>query len=170
MSALDELEKRLAQTLAGRPRQLGWGDLPAMSRSLEAVRQAFGDRRGMGREQRVARGVMAFRIQGESTDFVYLKYACQGLAQPMDWESRRLLADREQVQRLLQRVLDFADDRRRFAACYRGLLASCLHAREAGFPAGSPLAANLLLLEQFLGREQLRLPPEARPPLPFDGP
>ena len=87
MSALDELEKRLAQALAGRPRQLGWGDLPAMSRSLEAVRQAFGDRRGMGREQRVARGVMAFRIQGESTDFVYLKYACQGLAQPMDWES-----------------------------------------------------------------------------------
>lgn len=166
-NALENLQTRLQELLAGRPRQLGWGQPQLMSQSLERVRDSLGGRRAMDRDQRIARGLMAFRIQGAGTDFVHLKYACQGLALPMDWESRRLLADRDQVERLLQRVLDFADDRRRFAACYRGLLASCLHAREAGFPPASPLAANLLQLEQFLSREQLRLPPEARPPLPF---
>ena len=112
------------------------------------------------------RGVMAFRIQGERTDFVALKYACHGLSQPMDWESRRLLDDREQVERLLRRVLDFAADPRRFAACYRGLLASCQQARAAGFPLDGPLTANLRRLEHFLHQAQARLPGAARPALP----
>ncbi|WP_303785628.1 hypothetical protein [Azovibrio restrictus] len=166
-NALENLQARLQEILAGRPRQLGWGQPQLMSQSLERARDALGGRRAMGRNQRIARGLMAFRIQGAGTDFVHLKYACQGLALPMDWESRRLLADREQVERLLQRVLDFADDSRRFAACYRGLLASCLHAREAGFPPAGPLAANLQRLEQFLIRAQERLPADIRPLLPF---
>ena len=166
-AALEKLQARLQETLAGRPRQLAWGHPQAMSQSLERVRIALRGRRGMDREQRIARGVMAFRIQGERTDFVALKYACHGLSQPMDWESRRLLDDREQVERLLRRVLDFAADPRRFAACYRGLLASCQQARAADFPRDGPLAANLRRLEHFLHQAQeARLPGAAPPALP----
>jgi len=107
---LEQLEALLTQAMAGRPRQLNWGQPQLMSQSLERVRDALGGRRAMDKGQRIARGLMAFRIQGSNTDFVHLKYACQGLALPMDWESRQLLADEAQVQRLLQRVLDFRHD------------------------------------------------------------
>lgn len=165
--ALENLQTRLQELLAGRPRQLGWGQPQLMSQSLERVRDSLGGRRAMDRDQRIARGLMAFRIQGAGTDFVHLKYACQGLALPMDWESRRLLSDREQVQRLLQRVLDFRQDGRRFAACYRGLLASFLTAMETEFPAGSAISKNRELLQQFLLQEQDNLPAERRPALPL---
>jgi hypothetical protein len=154
--ALAKLQARLQETLAGRPRQLAWGEPQAMSQSLERVSIALHGRRGMDREQRIARGVMAFRIQGSSIDFVPLKYACHGLALPVDWKARRLLDDGEQVERLLQRVLDFAADPRRFAACYRGLLASCQQARAAGFAPDGPQAVNLRRLEHFLQQERAR--------------
>lgn len=164
---LEQLEALLKQVMAGRPRQLNWGQPQLMSQSLEGVRDAFGSRQAMDKGQRIARGLMAFRIQGSTTDFVHLKYACQGLALPMDWESRRLLADKEQVQRLLQRVLDFRNDGRRFAACYRGLLASFQSVMETEFPVGSAIAKNRELLQQFLLQEQDHLPAERRPALPL---
>jgi len=160
---LEQLEALLTQAMAGRPRQLNWGQPQLMSQSLERVRDALGGRRAMDKGQRIARGLMAFRIQGSNTDFVHLKYACQGLALPMDWESRQLLADEAQVQRLLQRVLDFRHDRRRFAACYQGLLASFQRAMETEFPAGSAIARNRELLRQFLQQAQDE-PPAARHP------
>ncbi|MCX8145183.1 MAG: hypothetical protein N3C59_02475 [Azovibrio sp.] len=151
-SALENLQAQLGACLTGRPRQFGWGQPQAMSQSLERVRDAFGGRPAMDRKRRIARGVMAFRLQGEATDFLHLKYACLGLAQPMDWEARRLLADRELVERLLRRVCDFAADPRRFAACCRGLQAACAQARAPDFPLSADLAANLDRVECFLRR------------------
>ncbi|WP_415035730.1 hypothetical protein [Azonexus sp.] len=150
VAALEKLQARLQETLAGRPRQLAWGAPQAMSQSLERVRIALRARRGMDREQRIARGLMAFRMLGAKTAFVPLKYACYGLALPVDWEARRLLAERQSLEILLRRVGDFSEDPRRFAACYRGLLSSCQQARAENFPAASALADNLRHLENFL--------------------
>lgn len=93
-----------------------------MRQSLEAARDLAGNRRGTSREQRIARGIMALRIQGGNTDFVHLKYACYGLAQAADWDSRRLLEDVALVQKLLTQVARLLPaDQRRFQACRRGL-------------------------------------------------
>jgi len=163
MAALETLQDDLTKLLAGRPRQLGWGEPQRMSEALERVRQSFGGRRAMVREQRMARGVMAFRLLGQATDFVNLRYACQGLAQPMDWESRRLLGDRHQVEALLQRVEALRGDMRRFIACYRGLIISWQRAGELD---DMELLANRALLGRFLKIHNALLPPTRRPALP----
>ncbi|MDR1889384.1 MAG: hypothetical protein LBQ81_08440 [Zoogloeaceae bacterium] len=121
--ALDDLAKRLAAAFEGRPRQLAWGAPAIMRQSLEAVRNLADNRRGASREQRIARGIMALRIQG-GAEFVHLKYACYGLARASDWDSRRLLEEVALVQKLLMQVERLYPDKRRFQACCRGLLQS----------------------------------------------
>ena len=157
---IKRLEASLEQTIAGRPRRMGWGSPRAMSDMLEAVWASFGSCRAMAREQKIGRGLMAFRIQGETTDFVHLKYACQGVALSMDWESRRLLADRERLSVLLERVREFRHDPRRFHACYKGLFASFLSTWEEGFPLDGVLITNREVLKDFLVHELNSLPPE----------
>ena len=120
--ALDDLAQRLAAAFAGRPHQLAWGASAIMHQSLEATRDFVGSRRGTPREQRITRGIMALRIQGGNVDFVHLKYACYGIAQAADWDSRRLLEDFTRVQKLLTQVAHLLPaDPRRYKACCRGL-------------------------------------------------
>lgn len=157
---IKRLETSLEQTMAGRPRRVNWGSPRAMSDMLEAVWASFGSCRAMAREQKIGRGLMAFRIQGEAIDFVHLKYACQGIAFPMDWESRRLLADRERLLVLLARVRDFRHDPRRFHACCKGLLSSFLSTWEEGFPLDGVLIENRQVLKDFLVHELDSLPSE----------
>ena len=122
--ALDDLAQRLAAAFHDRPGQLAWGATAIMHQSLEAARDLARHRRGVSREQRIARGIMALRIQGGNPDFVHLKYACYGLAHAADWDSRRLLTDVALVQKLLTQVERLRPDKRRFQACCRGLLQS----------------------------------------------
>jgi hypothetical protein len=157
---LKNLQDRLKQALSGRPRQLAWGDLPAMQKSLEAARLALQEKRGMTREQRIARGVLAFRLQGRDTDFVSLKYACLGVNQPVDWDSRRLLEDEAALKLLLHQVAALPDPRR-FAACSRGLLAVWQQREKTPPPPAA--ARNLEHLRQFLHAGAAHLPPKYRP-------
>ncbi|GHT92093.1 hypothetical protein FACS1894185_6370 [Betaproteobacteria bacterium] len=120
--ALDDLAQRLAAAFAGRPHQLAWGASAIMHQSLEAVRDLARNRRGTPRKQRIARGIMALRIQGGNVDFVHLKYACYGIAQTADWDSRRLLENFALVQKLLTQVARLLPaDQRRYKACCLGL-------------------------------------------------
>lgn len=155
MSAKTEALKRLSdgleQAFAGRPRQLAWGDPAAMRRSLEAVRMALGNRRGMTREARIVQSVLAFRVQRGKVDFVRLKYACYGLADPVDWESRRLLEDDRLLQNLLQQVRALSGDPHRFAACQRGLT-HALKTLQDITPRPPALERNMAVLEGFLAR------------------
>jgi hypothetical protein len=153
MPALKALETRLRHALSGRPRQLAWGDAFAMRNALASVRLAFGDRRGMTREQRIAQSVMAFRLQGQNTDFVRLKYACLGLAQPTDWDARRLLEDEKLLQTLLRQVAALRHDKRRFAACRRNLQISLEQATAKETPPSPAMTRNLEMLRAFLRQE-----------------
>ncbi|MDR2165097.1 MAG: hypothetical protein LBO79_05615 [Zoogloeaceae bacterium] len=147
---LEKLSARLAQTLDGRPRQLAWGDPQAMRRSLEAARLTFGGRRGMmTREARLVRSILAVRLQGRAASFVQLKYACLGLAQPVDWEARRLLDEEPLCEILLRQVAALQGDPRRFAACLRGLRKARQMASAEVIPHASPCARNLERLARF---------------------
>jgi hypothetical protein len=143
--ALDRLRQTLAHLLAGRPRQLGWSDPTLLSERIARLRQRFAQRRGMAEEQRIARGVMAFRLLGRQTGFVHLKYACAGLALPVDWESRRLIEDAQERETLFACVAALRTDPRRFAACYRNLESAWQRAAAA-----APHIPELAMLRQFL--------------------
>lgn len=143
--ALDRLRETLEHILAGRPRQLGWSDPTLLSARIAHLRQRFAQRRGMAVEQRIARGVMAFRLLGRQTGFVHLKYACAGLTLPVDWESRRLIEDEQQRETLFACVTALRADPRRFAACYRNLENAWQRAT-----AESPGIAELDMLRHFL--------------------
>lgn len=159
---LTRLEAELQQALRGKPRQLHWGDPEAMRRSLAAVQARFGGRQAMAREQQIVRGVLAFRILGRQLDFVRLKYVCYGVAQAMDWESRRLLDNPEQVQVLLEAVAALKHEQRRFVNCCRGLHASWRQASTADFPLTPPARQGLEKLRRFLVSASPALPPELR--------
>jgi hypothetical protein len=153
MSALKTLENRLKQAAAGRPRQLAWGDLPAMRKSLEAVRASLGDKRGMTRAQRIAQSVMAFRLHGKEVDFVRLKYVCLGLTHPADWDARRLLDDETLLPALLQQVCSLRFDPRRFSICWRNLMTAFEEAKTEKTPFSPAATRNLERLAQFLRQE-----------------
>jgi hypothetical protein len=152
MNALEDLEKRLADVLSGRPRRLAWGDPRAMRASLERVRERFTRRGGVAPAERVARGVMALRILGADADFVHLKYACYGIAQHADWNGRRLLEDAALVRKLLACVEARRGNERRFAACRRGLLKSWREA--AALPRLPATREGRALLQDFLFHEE----------------
>ncbi|MDR2678444.1 MAG: hypothetical protein LBB51_03290 [Zoogloeaceae bacterium] len=151
-AALKALAERLARALAGRPRLLGWGSPEAMQTSLAAVRARLGKKRGESRAARIARGILAFRLNADAVDFVQLKYACEGAGDPVDWESRRLIEDERLFPKLLERVAALRDDPRRFSACCRGLrhASTVLHARAT--PPLPVVARHLATLEVFLTR------------------
>ena len=114
------------------------------------------------RRSHTVRGVLAFRILGRQLDFVRLKYVCYGVAQAMDWESRRLLDNPEQVQVLLEAVAALKHEPRRFINCCRGLHASWLQAGAADFPLTPPARQGLEKLRRFLVSASPALPPELR--------
>jgi hypothetical protein len=149
-AALDDLAQRLAAAFEGRPRQFAWGAAAIMRQSLETARDLAENRRGLSlgqrRAQRIARSVMALRLQGDHMDFVHLKYACYGLARASDWDSRCLLEDVALTQKLLAQVERLRPDERRFQACCRGLLESW---REAEMLPDQPVYRQ--------GREALRM-------------
>lgn len=119
---------------------------------LNIVRQAFSPRRGRFSDGRVAKGVMAFRVAGEKTPYPDLKYACYGVARPMDWEGRILLVESYQLDQLLRAVQALSRWPHRFSACRRALQATAdivaAELREA--PAGDYRQAGLARLERFL--------------------
>jgi len=83
--------------------------------------------RGHRSLQRIARGVLAFRLHGEKTALPDLKYACYGLARPVDWEGRLLIDDSALYRRLLATADSVGQQRpRAFRDCYRGLLTAWL--------------------------------------------
>ncbi|MDR2626173.1 MAG: hypothetical protein LBC37_07565 [Zoogloeaceae bacterium] len=120
---LKDLETRLNAALEGRPRKLSFGASARMRASLEGARDLAGNRRGMAETERVTQGLMALRLL-ENPGFVRLKYACRGLARANDWDSRRVLADRTLLEKLLAQVAALKSDERRFQSCRRALLAA----------------------------------------------
>ncbi len=127
MNDLGQLERSLRQTLnpvLGLD-QLAHAD-PCVLERLEAIRQAFTPLRGHRCQSRIAQGVMAFRLGGRQTPYPELKYACYGLARPMDWEGRILLTEPLLLDQLLAAVRAQRQHSRQFCACYRGLLTAWL--------------------------------------------
>jgi hypothetical protein len=147
-AALDDLQKRLTDILAGRPRQLGWGHVASIGKSLAAVQARFPRKGSRLMVARVTRGVMALRVLGASADFTHLKYACHGIAQQNDLNGRRLLEDTALVKKLLAIVYGLREHPRRFAACRLGLLRSC-QAAEA-LPKLPATRDGRRLLQEFL--------------------
>ena len=97
---------------------------PALLARLSAARQGLAAPRGRFSDARIAQGVMAFRLAGAKTAYPELKYACYGVARPMDWEGRILLAEPRQLELLLATVRALQDRPRHRAACCRGLQAA----------------------------------------------
>lgn len=99
---------------------------PAVLERLEAIRQSLTPLRGHRSQVRIAQGIMFFRMAGRKTPYPDLKYACHGVAQPMDWEGRILLAETQLLAQLLAAVKALEKQPRCFSACYRGLLSAWL--------------------------------------------
>lgn len=92
---------------------------PSLLARLDAVGQALAAPRGRFSTARIAQGIMAFRIHGSATVYPELKYACYGIARPMDWEGRILLGEARQLRQLLDAVSRLRP--KQFEACCRGL-------------------------------------------------
>ncbi|RIX48994.1 MAG: hypothetical protein D3M94_03595 [Rhodocyclales bacterium GT-UBC] len=123
---------------------------PALLARLDAVGQALAAPRGRFSTARIAQGIMAFRIHGSATVYPELKYACYGIARPMDWEGRILLGEAQQMQQLLEAVGRLPPRQR--AACCRGLRHSWQNDL-AGQPerlAEAHFQTGIAALQQFL--------------------
>jgi len=126
---LERLEQMLrrrffaSSAAPGASASAGQPDLAPLAR-LNAARQALAPPRGRFSDARIARGVMAFRMSGEKTAYPDLKYACYGIARPMDWTGRILLAEARQFDQLLAAVRAQESRPRQLAACCRGLQAA----------------------------------------------
>jgi hypothetical protein len=125
MSDLDHLAQLLRRRFvaASASTTLAQSD-PTLLARLAATRQRLVPPRGHRSTARIAQGVMAFRLAGTATGYPALKYACYGVARPMDWEGRLLLGEERQLARLLDAVDALRPHPRQFAACCRGLLAA----------------------------------------------
>lgn len=122
MSALDELGLQLRRRFVAPNSSTTLAQTePALLARLNAVRQALAPPRGRFAEARIAQGVMAFRISGRNIAYPALKYACYGVARPMDWEGRILLAEAPQLALLLACVRALDSRPGRLAACCRAL-------------------------------------------------
>lgn len=127
MNELEKLERQLRRRLVIEPaHEEQFRPLPAVSARLTAVRQALQPPRGHYSDSRIAQGIMAFRLAGAATRYPDLKYACYGVARPMDWEGRILLAEERLIDQLLSAVSAHKTHPRHFAACCKGLMAAWL--------------------------------------------
>ena len=99
---------------------------PQLLARLAAYRPSALTPRGHRSLQRIARGVLAFRLHGEKTTRPDLKYACYGLARPVDWEGRLLIDDAPLYRRLLATVDALERHPSAFRDCFRGLLGAWL--------------------------------------------
>lgn len=122
MSALDELGLQLRRRFVAlnSSTTLAQTDPTVLAR-LNAARQALAPPRGRFAEARIAQGVMAFRISGRNVAYPALKYACYGVARPMDWEGRILLGEAPQLATLLACVRAQGERPGRLVACCRAL-------------------------------------------------
>jgi hypothetical protein len=118
---------------------------PALLARLSAARQGLAAPRGRFSDARIAQGVMAFRIAGANTTYPELKYACYGVARPMDWEGRILLAEPRQLELLLATVR--TQHGRPRTACCRGLQAAVASAIDQ---TAAPQQAGMARLRSFL--------------------
>ncbi len=118
---------------------------PALLARLSAACQGLAAPRGRFSDARIAQGVMAFRIAGANTTYPELKYACYGVARPMDWEGRILLAEPRQLELLLTTVR--AQQGQPHAACCRGLQAAVASAIDQ---TAAPQQAGMARLRNFL--------------------
>lgn len=126
---------------------------PALLARLAAARQALAPPRGHRSPARLAQGIMAFRLAGNTAGYPALKYACYGIARPMDWEGRLLLGEDRQLARLLAAVEALNNRPRHFAACCRGLLAAWrddIAGGEAPLLAQPHLQGGIARLRDFL--------------------
>lgn len=170
---LQTLQRALAACFAGRPRLTGWGDVPVMRQSLEAVNQAFGRQLSRQTEARIGRALLAF-AQGDAAAppgqalsgpaaFLDLKYACYGLMRPLHWGrygGDRILDHAALLAHLLHAVESWQHDARRYRQCLRGLLAGYLESFETSTPLPAHTEANRAQLAAFL---RPRLPPGSLP-------
>ncbi|MGE5490189.1 MAG: hypothetical protein ACM31P_02775 [Actinomycetota bacterium] len=149
MSELDRLHRLLLRhrNLDG----LAQGSPEALDR-LAAASRALSPPRGHLSPSRVAKGVMSFRIAQRNTAYPELKYACYGLARPVDWEGRILLAEMPLLTELLSAVAALGAQPRHFSQCYRGLLTAWLGVmqREVGSEDDDYLAPGTAKLKRFL--------------------
>lgn len=125
MNELEQLGRRLRRSFVlGKHKEEIARPAPALLARLGAVRQALAPPRGRYSDARIAKGIMSFRLLGTKTAYPDLKYACYGIARPMDWEGRILLAEEALVDQLLAAVAAQSSHPDRFAACCRGLAAA----------------------------------------------
>ncbi|MDD2885234.1 MAG: hypothetical protein PHT48_09345 [Dechloromonas sp.] len=122
---LDALQRRLQKHFVGdsgqRFRQQLDASIPTRWRAVE---QALLPLRGHRSAERVAQGVVALRLAGSETAYPEIKYACHGLARPMDWDGRLLIDEPGMLDALLAALDRLRYRPRCYAACYRGLLAA----------------------------------------------
>lgn len=101
---------------------------------------------------------MAFRLARGKASHADLKYACHGVARPVDWEGRILLAG-ALLDTLLAAVEGLRGQPRHYCECYRGLLTAWLAdiASDPEFYRAPFLRSGVAKLAAFIegGREEL---------------
>ena len=135
---------------------------------LSAARQSLAPPRGRFSDARIAQGVMALRIAGLKTRYPDLKYACYGVARPMDWKGRILLGELRQLDQLLLAVRAQKASLRHFAACCCGLQSAwqCDIEKNEDLLNADDMQPGIGKLRQFLNEMRNELPDF---PVPFAG-
>ncbi len=105
--------------------------------------------RGQRSAERVAQGVVALRLARAQTPYPEIKYACHGLARPMDWEGRLLIDEPGMLDALLGAIDALRHRPRCYAECYRGLLMAWTN-DIVGHPAMIENAERLPALQRLL--------------------
>ena len=161
---MNELEQ-LTQTLRRRFVVLGATESQSAPEAsllarLSAARQSLAPPRGRFSDARIAQGVMAFRMAGLKTSYPDLKYACYGVARPMDWKGRILLGELRQLNQLLLAVRAQQASLHHFTVCCCGLQSAwqCDIEKNEELLNAKDMQAGIGKLRQFLTEIRNELP------------
>ncbi len=122
-AALAVLEAQLRKSFVAQAgKRLGQALDTSAATQLRRVELALLPSRGQRSAERVAQGVVALRLAGAQTAYPEIKYACYGLARPMDWDGRLLIDEPGMLDALLGAIDALRHRPRCYAECYRGLL------------------------------------------------
>ncbi len=161
MNDLEQLTQTLRRrfVLVGATESQNAPDASLLAR-LNWVRRSLAPPRGRFSDARIAQGVMAFRIAGLKTSYPDLKYACYGVARPIDWKGRILLGELRELNQLLLAVRAQQGSLHHFAVCCCGLQSAwqCDIEKNENLLNAKDMQPGIEQLRQFLNEIRNELP------------
>lgn len=123
-SSLLTLHYRLQHALESGFQPARWSAATEMTKALASVKAQFDTPDVSLNNRSIGKALLTFLNTGDLPNFIELKYACFGLAQPVGPRQWSLIDDAERFPAFLKRVDKEKANPRRFRKCFQGLMHS----------------------------------------------